>query len=126
MWFRGTNSSRTAPRASADRSGFFIAQIRLWDGLQLLAHAIALQHCVRIGEEPERASHRQPPKSAKAECPESYRASRPTGERLGVRFNLLPPSDQWPATYGFVEGNRTTNLPGFSGDRIFAGMLLQY
>jgi hypothetical protein len=50
-----------------------------------------------------------------------------TNYGLGMRFNLLPPSDQWPATYGFVEGShRTTNLPGFSGDRIFAGILLQY
>jgi hypothetical protein len=45
---------------------------------------------------------------------------------LGMRFNLLPPSDRWPAAYGFVEGSRRTGLPGFSGDRIFAGMLLQY
>jgi hemolysin activation/secretion protein len=45
----------------------------------------------------------------------------------GVRFNLLPPSANLPTTYGFVEGShRTTNLPGYSGDRIFAGLLLQY
>jgi len=45
----------------------------------------------------------------------------------GVRFNLLPPSANLPTTYGFVEGSyRTTNLPGYSGERIFAGLLLQY
>jgi hemolysin activation/secretion protein len=45
----------------------------------------------------------------------------------GVRFNIVPPSANLPTTYGFVEGSRrTTNLPGYSGDRIFAGLLLQY
>jgi hypothetical protein len=45
----------------------------------------------------------------------------------GVRFNLSPPSANLPTTYGFVEGSyRTTNLPGYSGERIFAGLLLQY
>jgi hemolysin activation/secretion protein len=45
----------------------------------------------------------------------------------GVRFNLAPPAPDLPTTYGFVEGSyRTTNLPGYSGERIFAGMLLQY
>jgi hemolysin activation/secretion protein len=45
----------------------------------------------------------------------------------GVRFNMAPPSANLPTTYGFVEGShRTTNLPGYSGDRIFAGLLLQY
>ncbi len=45
----------------------------------------------------------------------------------GVRYNLAPPSANWPTTYGFVEGSyRTANLPGYSGERIFAGLLLQY
>jgi hypothetical protein len=45
----------------------------------------------------------------------------------GVRFNLLPPSANLPTTYGFVEGSyRTTNLRGYSCERIFAGLLLQY
>jgi hemolysin activation/secretion protein len=45
----------------------------------------------------------------------------------GVRFNIVPPSANLPTTYGFVEGShRTTNLPGYSGERIFAGLLLQY
>jgi hypothetical protein len=39
----------------------------------------------------------------------------------------VPPSASLPTAYGFVEGShRTTNLPGYSGDRIFAGLLLQY
>jgi len=50
-----------------------------------------------------------------------------TNYGAGVRFNILPPSVDLPTTYGFVEGShRTTNLAGFSGDRIFAGLLLQY
>jgi hemolysin activation/secretion protein len=50
-----------------------------------------------------------------------------TNYGIGMRFNLLPSQDQLPTAYGFVEASRrTTNLPGLSGDRIFAGMLLQY
>jgi hypothetical protein len=50
-----------------------------------------------------------------------------TNYGAGVRFNIVPPSANLPTTYGFVEGSRrTTNLPGYSGDRIFAGLLLQY
>lgn len=50
-----------------------------------------------------------------------------TNYGAGVRFNIIPPSANLPSTYGFVEGShRTTNLAGLSGERIFAGLLLQY
>jgi hemolysin activation/secretion protein len=50
-----------------------------------------------------------------------------TNYGVGMRFNLLPSSDHLASAYGFVEAShRSTNLPGSSGDRIFAGMLLQY
>jgi hemolysin activation/secretion protein len=50
-----------------------------------------------------------------------------TNYGFGMRFSLLPPSDKLPTAYGFVEGSRRrTDLPGAGGDRIFAGMLLQY
>ena len=46
---------------------------------------------------------------------------------VGLRFNVLPPSNEMPTASGFVEySHRTTNEVAFNGDRIFAGMLLQY
>lgn len=50
---------------------------------------------------------------------------RATNYGAGVRFNIIPPSANLPSTYGFVEGSHR-NLAGLSGDRIFAGLLLQY
>ena len=45
----------------------------------------------------------------------------------GVRFNLPPPTAWMPSGYGFVEAShRYTNETTLSGDRIFAGLLLQY
>jgi hemolysin activation/secretion protein len=45
----------------------------------------------------------------------------------GVRFNMLPPSANMPTAYGFVEGSyRKASLTSLNGERIFAGMLLQY
>jgi hemolysin activation/secretion protein len=45
----------------------------------------------------------------------------------GVRFNVLPPSNNLPTAYGFVEASRrTASLTSLNGERIFAGMLLQY
>ena len=42
-------------------------------------------------------------------------------------FNLIPPSDQWPTGYGFVEiSRRYTNETVLDGDRILTGLLLQY
>jgi hypothetical protein len=44
-----------------------------------------------------------------------------------MRFNLAPWADQIPGGYGFVEySHRTTNDPTLDGDRIFAGLLVQY
>jgi hemolysin activation/secretion protein len=52
---------------------------------------------------------------------------RATNYGIGVRYNVLPPSADMPTAYGFVEAShRITNLPGASGDRIFAGLQLQY
>ena len=46
---------------------------------------------------------------------------------VGMRFNLIPPSDQMPTGYGFVEySRRSTNEAAFNGDRILTGLLLQY
>ena len=45
----------------------------------------------------------------------------------GIRFNLPAPNQWMPSGYGFVEANhRYTNEPLLTGDRIFAGLLLQY
>jgi hypothetical protein len=45
----------------------------------------------------------------------------------GLRFNLIPPSDQMPTGNGFVEySRRTTNEASLNGDRILTGLLLQY
>jgi hemolysin activation/secretion protein len=50
-----------------------------------------------------------------------------TNYGAGLRFNVLPPSDQWPNAYGFVEvSHRYTNETALNGDRIFTGLLLQY
>ena len=50
-----------------------------------------------------------------------------TNYGAGIRFNLLPPTDQWPSGYAFVEAShRQTNDPGLSGDRVLTGLLLQY
>ena len=50
-----------------------------------------------------------------------------TNYGFGLRYNLLPPSPNLPVASGFVEAShRTTNLTAASGDRIFAGVLLQY
>ena len=49
-----------------------------------------------------------------------------TNTGVDMRFNLAPWADQAPA-YGFVEySHRTTNDPTLDGDRIFAGLLVQY
>jgi hemolysin activation/secretion protein len=46
---------------------------------------------------------------------------------VGMRFNLIPPSDQMPTGYGFVEySRRSTNEAALNGDRILTGLLLQY
>ena len=46
---------------------------------------------------------------------------------VGMRFNLIPPSDQMPTGYGFVEfSRRSTNEASLNGDRILTGLLLQY
>jgi len=46
----------------------------------------------------------------------------------GLRFNLIPPSDQMPTGYGFVEYSRrsTNEAAPLNGDRILTGLLLQY
>jgi hemolysin activation/secretion protein len=45
----------------------------------------------------------------------------------GLRFNVLPPSNQMPTAYGFVEwSHRHTNETVLNGDRIFTGLLMQY
>jgi hypothetical protein len=50
-----------------------------------------------------------------------------TNYGAGLRFNLIPPSDQMPGAYGFVEvSRRYTNEPILNGDRIFTGLLMQY
>ena len=50
-----------------------------------------------------------------------------TNYGAGLRFNLIPPSDQMPAGYGFVEiSRRYTNETILNGDRILTGLLLQY
>jgi hemolysin activation/secretion protein len=50
-----------------------------------------------------------------------------TNYGAGLRFNLLPPSDQMPTGYGFVEiSRRYTNETVLDGDRILTGLLLQY
>jgi hypothetical protein len=50
-----------------------------------------------------------------------------TNTGVGMRFNLAPWADQVPGAYGFVEYSyRTTNDPTLNGDRIFAGLLVQY
>ncbi len=46
---------------------------------------------------------------------------------IGSRFNLPPWTADMPSTYAFVEwSHRTTNEAALNGDRIFAGLLLQY
>jgi hemolysin activation/secretion protein len=50
-----------------------------------------------------------------------------TNYGVGMRFNVIPPSDQMPGAYGFVEySHRTTTETVLNGDRIFIGLLLQY
>ncbi len=52
---------------------------------------------------------------------------RTTNFGAGLRVNLAPWSDLMPAGYGFIEwSHRYTTLPTFDGDRLFAGLLLQY
>jgi hemolysin activation/secretion protein len=46
---------------------------------------------------------------------------------VGSRFNLPPWATGMPSTYAFVEwSHRYTNEANLNGDRIFAGLLLQY
>jgi hypothetical protein len=46
---------------------------------------------------------------------------------VGTRFHLTSPSIQMPGGYGLVEwSHRYTNETVLSGDRVFAGLLLQY
>ena len=46
---------------------------------------------------------------------------------VGSRFNLPPWATGMPSTYAFVEwSHRYTNEASLNGDRIFAGLLLQY
>jgi hypothetical protein len=50
-----------------------------------------------------------------------------TNYGAGMRVNIVPPSDQMPNAYGFVEWSRRyTNETALDGDRIFTGLLLQY
>jgi hemolysin activation/secretion protein len=50
-----------------------------------------------------------------------------TNYGAGMRYNVIPASDQMPNAYGFVEWSRRyTNETALNGDRIFVGMLLQY
>jgi hemolysin activation/secretion protein len=50
-----------------------------------------------------------------------------TNYGLGLRFNVAPPTDYMPSAYGFVEvSHRYTNETTLDGDRILAGLLLQY
>jgi hemolysin activation/secretion protein len=50
-----------------------------------------------------------------------------TNYGVGLRYNVILPSPDLPAMSGFVEAShRSTNLTAASGDRIFAGVLLQY
>jgi hypothetical protein len=44
-----------------------------------------------------------------------------------MRYRLVPPSDQWPGGYGFVEWSRRyTNETVLTGGRIFTGLTLQH
>ena len=50
-----------------------------------------------------------------------------TNYGAGLRFNVIPPSNQMPGAYGFVEwSHRSTNETVLNGDRILTGLLLQY
>jgi hemolysin activation/secretion protein len=50
-----------------------------------------------------------------------------TNYGAGMRVNIVPPSDQMPNAYGFVEWSRRyTNETALDGDRISTGLLLQY
>lgn len=50
-----------------------------------------------------------------------------TNYGVGMRYNLVPAVDPMPNAYGFVEWSRRyTNETALNGDRIFAGLLLQY